>query len=50
MLESEEEIRELQALIDRTVSTGGRAARLRHLRIEPTSMWTYAFHPESFPE
>jgi uncharacterized pyridoxamine 5'-phosphate oxidase family protein len=20
------------------------------MRIEPTSMWTYAFHPESFPE
>lgn len=63
-----------------TVSTGARAARLRHLRanpacsaahvvgddigsspfswgdgvvfmrVEPTSMWAYAFHPENFPE
>ena len=56
MFESEDEVGELQALIDRTFARANPhlvkivKPERRFMRIEPSSMWAYAFHPENFRE
>jgi hypothetical protein len=68
MFESDDDVRKLQALLDRTLAHAGVeeiepiwreiygsspfewGEGVVFMRIEPSSMWAYAFHPENFPE
>ena len=64
--EREDDVVRLQELLDRTgghrrdrepvgreiygSSPFGWGEDIVYMRIDPTSMWAYAFHPENFPE
>jgi hypothetical protein len=63
MYESEEDVRRLREMLDRTLARANphlasivspkRRITARQdvtMLVEPSSMWAYAFHPEEFPE